>query len=151
MNAKSAAAKGEKVFSDEERAAIQERAREVKAAGRRHSGGDDADAEQELLAKIAEMGPSDRAMAERIHAIVMASAPDLEPRTWYGMPAYARKGKVICFFQPAEKFKARYSTLGFNEDAKLDDGAVWPVAYALTTLSDADEAKIGALVKKAAG
>jgi uncharacterized protein YdhG (YjbR/CyaY superfamily) len=151
MNAKRSTVKGEQVFSEEERAAIQERAREVKAAGRRRSGAGDADPEQELLAKIAEMGPSDRAMAERIHAIVMASAPDLSPRTWYGMPAYARNGKVICFFQPAEKFKARYSTLGFNEDAKLDDGAVWPVAYALTTLSDADEAMIGALVKKAAG
>ena len=102
-----------------------------------------------MLAKIAEMSEADRIMAERIHAVVRASAPDLVPRLWYGQPAYARNGKIICFFQPAEKFKSRYATLGFNDDAKLDDGTMWPTAFALTTLSAADEKRIAALVKQA--
>jgi uncharacterized protein YdhG (YjbR/CyaY superfamily) len=140
-------------FTDEERAAIKERARELRATGRRGSRAakaDEADQESEVLAKIAEMTGSDRAMAERIHAIVKASAPALSPKLWYGMPAYAKNGKVVCFFQPAQKFKARYATLGFNDSANLDDGAMWPTAFALTTLTGADEARIGALVKKAA-
>ncbi|HEY4189538.1 MAG TPA: DUF1801 domain-containing protein [Candidatus Limnocylindrales bacterium] len=132
-------------FSDEEKAAMRERAREQKAAAAKVDGNAD------LLAKIAEMDASDREMAERIHAIVTRSAPSLEPKTWYGMPAYARSGKIVCFFQPAKKFKTRYSTLGFNEDAQLDDGSMWPVAYALTELSAGDDARIGELVKKAAG
>ena len=112
----------------------------------------EADGERDLLEKISEMHEPDRAMAERIHAIVRANAPDLAPRTWYGMPAYAKDGNVVCFFQPAQKFKARYSTLGFNDKAHLDDGTMWPVAYALTAeLTAADEARIAALVKKAAG
>src|SRR5689334_2838009 len=127
-------------FTADERAAMKEHARELKTAG----------GESDVLAKIAEMTEPDRAMAERIHAIIKASAPDLSPRTWYGMPAYAKDGKVVCFFQPAQKFKARYSTLGFNDAANLDDGAMWPTAFAVTELTAADEAKIGALVKKAA-
>ena len=139
------------VFTDEERSAMKERAREVKASTRRSPRASEADGERDLLEKISEMREPDRAMAERIHAIVTASAPDLAPRTWYGMPAYAKDGNVVCFFQPAQKFKARYSTLGFNDRAHLDDGTMWPVAYALTELTAADEARIGALVKKAAG
>jgi uncharacterized protein YdhG (YjbR/CyaY superfamily) len=104
-----------------------------------------------VLEKIAEMQEADRAMANRIHALIKASAPSLSPKLWYGMPAYARDGKIVCFFQPAKKFKTRYSTLGFNDPAKLDEGAMWPVAYALTKLTAADEARIGALVKRAAG
>ena len=130
-------------FTAEERAAMKERARELKAASRR------ADGESEVLAKIAEMPKSDRALAERVHAIVKASAPDLSPRTWYGMPAYARDDKVVCFFQSAEKFKSRYATLGFSDKASLDDGAMWPTSFALKELTPADEKKIGALVKKA--
>ncbi|HEX9035404.1 MAG TPA: DUF1801 domain-containing protein [Ktedonobacterales bacterium] len=131
-------------FTDEERAAMKERAREVKAGK--------ADGERDLLAKIAEMPPSDRAMAERLHAIVKANAPDLSPKTWYGMPAYANKdGKIVCFFQPAAKFKTRYATFGFNDSARLDEGSVWPVAYALKELTAADEERISALVKKAVG
>ena len=130
---------------------MKERAREVKSSTRRSPRASEADGERDLLEKISEMREPDRAMAERIHAIVTASAPDLAPRTWYGMPAYAKDGNVICFFQPAQKFKARYSTLGFNDRAHLDDGTMWPVAYALTELTAADEARIGALVKKAAG
>jgi uncharacterized protein YdhG (YjbR/CyaY superfamily) len=130
-------------FTAEEKAAMRERARELKAATGK------ADAERDVLAKIAEMPASDRAMAERIHAIVKASAPALSPRTWYGMPAYTRDGKVICFFQAADKFKARYATFGFNDDANLDESTMWPTSWALTALSAADEAKIGALVKKA--
>jgi uncharacterized protein YdhG (YjbR/CyaY superfamily) len=136
-------------FTDEERAAMKERAREVRAS--RSSRASRADGEADLLQKISEMAEADRAMAERVHAIVMASAPDLSPRTWYGMPAYARDGNVVCFFQPAQKFKARYATLGFNDRARLDDGTMWPVAYALTELTAADEARIAELVKKAAG
>ena len=140
--------KTSKVFSDDERDAIKNRAAEVKAASRK---GAPADAEAVLLAKVDEMAEPDRAMAKRLHAIVRASAPSLSPTTWYGMPAYARDGKIVCFFQPAKKFKTRYSTLGFNDAARLDDGAMWPVAYALTELTAPDEARIGALVKKAAG
>jgi uncharacterized protein YdhG (YjbR/CyaY superfamily) len=133
-------------FSDEERAAMQERAKEA----RRGRAGK-ADGEQDVLAKIAEMTAADRAMAERLHAIVKAHAPDLEPRTWYGMPAYARDGKVVCFFQSAQKFKSRYATLGFSDRANLDDGSMWPTAFALKKLTRADEARIAALVERATG
>ena len=132
-------------FTDEEKAAMQQRAKEQKAARR---GVSREDGERDVLAKIAEMPQSDRVMAERIHAIVKANAPDLAPRTYYGMPAYAKDGKVICFFQPADKFKARYATFGFNDDAKLDDGAMWATSWALTKLTAADEARIAALVKQ---
>ena len=132
-------------FTADERAAIRERAREQKAQASKEQG------ERDLLAKIAEMTESERAMAERIHAIVKASAPSLAPTTWYGMPAYAREGKIICFFQPAQKFKTRYSTLGFNDAAHLDDGGMWPVAFALKELTLAAEKRIAALVKQAAG
>jgi len=131
-------------FTDEERAAMQERAQELKAA---RSG--KADGESDVLAAIAKMPRSDRAMAKRLHAIIKTSAPDLSPKTWYGMPAYAKDGKVVCFFRGAHKFKERYAMLGFNDAANLDKGATWPVAYALKELTAADEAKIGALVKKA--
>ena len=144
-SAKSATVKASKVFTAEERDAMKERAREVKAAARAGKG----DGESDVLAKIAEMPKSDRAMAERIHAIVKASAPALTPKTWYGMPAYARDGKVICFFTSADKFKSRYATFGFNDDANLDDGTFWPTSFALTKLTAADEKRIGALVKKA--
>jgi len=137
-------------FSDEERAAMKERAREQKAASRRGPRAEKADGEGDVLAKIAEMAEPDRAMAERLHAIIKAAAPALSPRLWYGMPAYARDGKVVCHFQDAQKFKTRYATLGFSDAANLDDGAIWPVAYALTELTAAVEARIGALVKKAA-
>jgi len=136
-------------FTDEERAAMKEYLQEKKAAARRGRGADKADAESEVLAKIAEMQQPDRAMAERLHAIVKASAPTLAPRLWYGMPAYARDGKVVCFFQSAQKFKTRYATLGFMHEANLDEGAMWPTAFALTELTAAEEARIGALVKKA--
>jgi len=136
-------------LSDEERAAIKERAAELKAAGRRRRNSGGEDGERDVLAKIAEMQQPDRALAERLHAIIAAAAPDLSPKLYYGMPAYARDGKVVCFFQNAQKFKTRYSTLGFNEEANLDDGTMWPTAYALTELSEADEAAIAALVKKA--
>jgi uncharacterized protein YdhG (YjbR/CyaY superfamily) len=126
---------------------MKEHARELKAAAKR--GAARADGDADVLAKIAEMPKSDRAMAERIHAVVKASAPDLVPRTWYGMPAYSKDGKVVCFFQAADKFKARYATFGFNDTANLDDGAMWPTSWALTKLTAADEKKIGALVKKA--
>src|SRR5215813_8059845 len=131
-------------FTDEERGAMKERAKELKAAARK------ADAESDVLAKIAEMTESDRALAERIHAIVKASAPDLSPKLWYGMPAYAKNGKIVCFFQSAQKFNARYATFGFNDTANLDEGAMWPTAFALTKLTAAAEARIAALVKKAA-
>jgi uncharacterized protein YdhG (YjbR/CyaY superfamily) len=134
-------------FTDEERAAMKERAKEQKAAARR--GKDKADGERDVLAKIAEMSASDRALAERLHAVVKASAPDLSPRLWYGMPAYAKDGKVICFFQAAEKFKTRYATFGFSDDANLDDGTMWPTAFGLMELTAADEARIGALVRQA--
>lgn len=135
-------------WTDEERAAMKEHARELKAAARR--GAAKADGEADVLAKIAEMPDSDRVMAERIHEVVKANAPDLDPRTWYGMPAYAKDGKVLCFFQAADKFKARYATFGFNDIAKLDAGAMWPTSWALTKLTAADEKRIGELVKKAA-
>jgi uncharacterized protein YdhG (YjbR/CyaY superfamily) len=138
-----------KVFTDEERAAMVERAQEAKAE-RRGKGADKADGESDLLAKIAEMPEADRVIAERIHAIVKANAPTLVPRTWYGQPAYANEdSKVICFFQPADKFKSRYATIGFNDDANLDDGSMWPTAFAITKLTAAGEKTIAALVKKA--
>jgi uncharacterized protein YdhG (YjbR/CyaY superfamily) len=136
-------------LTDEERAAMKARTRELKAEARRGRGADKADGESEVLAKIAEMPQPDRAMAERLHAIIKASAPALSPKTWYGMPAYAKDGKVVCFFQGAYKFKSRYATFGFDVAANLDDGAMWPVAFALTELTAADEARIAALVKKA--
>ncbi len=130
-------------FTDEEKDAMKDRVEEQKVASRK------ADGESEVLAKIAEMREPDRAMARRLHAIIKTSAPALSPRTWYGMPAYAKDGKVLCFFQSAQKFKTRYATFGFNDAAKLDEGAMWPVAFALTKLTADDEARIGALVKKA--
>jgi uncharacterized protein YdhG (YjbR/CyaY superfamily) len=135
--------KKSKGFTAEERAAMKERAQELKAEAR------NADGEKALLAKIAEMPASDRAMAERLHAIVKATAPALSPKTWYGMPAYARDGKVVCYFQSADKFKARYATLGFSDEANLDEGTMWPTAFALKELTAAAEAQIGALVKEA--
>ncbi len=136
-------------FTDEERVAMKERVQEQKAAARRGPRADKADGESAVLAKIAEMPEPDRAMAERLHALIKASAPALSPRTWYGMPAYAKDGKVVCFFQSAQKFKTRYATLGFSDEANLDEGAIWPTAFALTELTAADEGRIGALVKKA--
>jgi uncharacterized protein YdhG (YjbR/CyaY superfamily) len=131
--------KGSRGFTDEERAAMRERAKELKSAGE----------ESDVLAKIAEMPTTDRVMAERIHAIVKASAPALSPRTWYGMPAYAKDGKVVCFFRSAAKFKTRYATLGFSDKANLDDGAMWPTDFALKKLTAAEEARIATLVKRA--
>jgi uncharacterized protein YdhG (YjbR/CyaY superfamily) len=150
-SAKSTTAKNKTsgAFTDEERAAMKERAREERAAARRGPRAAKADGESEVLAKIAEMRETDRAMAERIHAVVKDSAPALSPRTWYGMPAYAKDGKVVCFFQSAQKFNTRYATLGFNDVAHLDEGTMWPTAFALTELTAADEARIGELVKKA--
>ena len=149
-SAKTATVTGKPVtgFTDEERAAMKERAKELKAEERANK--DRAAGESDVLAKIAEMPEPDRAMAERLHAIIKASAPALSPRTWYGMPAYANKeGKVVCFFQSAQKFNTRYATLGFSDAASLDEGALWPVAFALKELTAAEEAGIGALVKKA--
>jgi uncharacterized protein YdhG (YjbR/CyaY superfamily) len=140
-----ASSKSSKRFSSEERDAMKERARELKAASSK------AEDEKAVLEKIAEMPDPDRTMAERIHAIVKANAPALAPKTYYGMPAYAKDGEVVCFFTPAAKFKTRYATFGFNDSASLDDGAMWPTSFALTKLTTADEAKIGALVKKAVG
>ncbi|MDQ3857822.1 MAG: DUF1801 domain-containing protein [Actinomycetota bacterium] len=128
---------------------MRERAQELKAAARRGPRAGKADGENDVLAKIADMPEPDRAMAERIHALVKASAPALSPRTWYGMPAYAKDGKVVCYFQSAEKFKSRYATFGFSDKANLDEGAMWPTSFALTELTSAEEARIGALVKKA--
>jgi uncharacterized protein YdhG (YjbR/CyaY superfamily) len=133
--------KASKGFTKEERAAMRERVRELKAG--------EADGESEVLAKIAEMPASDRAMAERLHSLIRANAPTLTPRTWYGMPAYAKDGKVVCFFQSAEKFKARYATFGFSDKASLDQGAMWPTSFALKELGAAEEKKVGALLKKA--
>jgi uncharacterized protein YdhG (YjbR/CyaY superfamily) len=130
-------------FTPEERAAMKERAQELKAEAAK------ADGESALLAKVAEMQASDRAMAKRLHAIVKASAPTLSPKTWYGMPAYAKDGKIVCYFQSAEKFKSRYATFGFSDEANLDKGAMWPTSFALKDLTAAEEAKIGALLKKA--
>ena len=135
------AAKKSNGFTAGERAAMKERARELKAG--------QGDGERAVLAKIAEMREPDRAMARRLHAIIQASAPDLSPKTWYGMPAYAKDDKVVCFFQSAQKFKARYATLGFSDTANLDDGAMWPTSFALKELTSAEEAKISALVKRA--
>lgn len=142
---------GSKGLTAEERAAMKERVQELKTEARRASGAAKGDGETDVLAKIAEMPEHDRAMAERIHAIVMTSAPDLVPRTWYGMPAYARDGKVVCFFQDAAKFKARYATFGFNDAAHLDEGAMWPTSFALTELTADGEARIAELVRKAVG
>jgi uncharacterized protein YdhG (YjbR/CyaY superfamily) len=136
-------------FTDEERGAMKERAKELKAATRRGRHADESDGESAVLAKIAEMPEPDRVLGERVHAIVKASAPALSPRLWYGMPAYAKDGKVVCFFQCAQKFKTRYATFGFNDVANLDEGTMWPIAFALTELTAADEARIGALVKQA--
>ena len=134
-------------FTDEERSAMKERVREMKAEARMNK--DRAEGESALLEKIAEMQESDRVMAERLHEIITASAPELMPKTWYGMPAYARDGKVICFFQSAQKFNARYATLGFNDGANLDEGVMWPTSFALKDLTPAEAQKISALVKKA--
>jgi uncharacterized protein YdhG (YjbR/CyaY superfamily) len=139
--------KKSKGFTDEERAAMKNRAQELKAEARASK--DKAEGENSVLAAIDAMKEPDRSMAQRIHAIVKATAPDLSAKTWYGQPAYARDGKVVCFFQPAQKFNTRYSTLGFNDEARLDDGSMWPVAFALKGLTAAEEAKIVALVKKA--
>ena len=150
-SAKSTSATGKtfKGLTDEERAAMKERTQELKAEARRGPRADKADEERAVLAKIAEMPEPDRAMGKRLHAIIKASAPALSARLWYGMPAYAKDGKVVCFFQAAQKFKSRYATFGFNDTANLDEGAMWPVAFALTELTAADEARISALVKKA--
>jgi uncharacterized protein YdhG (YjbR/CyaY superfamily) len=136
-----------KGFTPEERAAMKERARELKAEARANKSR--ADGESDVLAKIAEMHGPDRAMAKRLHAIVKASAPALSPKTWYGMPAYAKDGKVVCYFQSAQKFNSRYATFGFSDAANIDEGAMWPTSFALKELTAADEARIGALVKKA--
>ncbi|MFE7328957.1 iron chaperone [Streptomyces sp. NPDC057565] len=151
-SAKSTSAADEKHdgFTDEERGAMKERAKELRTAARRSPRAAKADAESEVLAKIAEMPEADRVLAERLHDIVKAGAPDLSPRLWYGMPAYAKNGKVVCFFQSAQKFKTRYATLGFSDQAALDEGTMWPTTYALTELTAADEARIGELIKKAA-
>ena len=146
MADKKSANKATKGFTDDERAAMRERAQEMKAAARQTAAADDVAA---VLEKIAAMSPTDRAMAEKLHAIITKSGPALAPKLWYGMPAYAKDGDVICFFQSAHKFKTRYSTLGFSDKAALDDGAMWPTSYALTQLTAADEARIGTLVKKA--
>ena len=149
QSAKNATGKASKLFTDEERAAMKDRAQEMRAAARRGPRASKADGESDVLAKIAEMPEPDRVMAERLHAIVKASAPALSPRTWYGMPAYAKDGNVVCFFQSAQKFKTRYATLGFSDKANFDEGAMWPTAFALKQLSADVEARVGALVKKA--
>ena len=143
------AGKAVKGFTDDERAAMKERAQELKAEARPGPRAEKADGEGDVLAKIAEMPEPDRAMAGRLHAIVKASAPALSPRTWYGMPAYAKDGNVVCFFQSSHKFKTRYATLGFSDKANLDEGTMWPAAFALKELTAADEIRIAALVKKA--
>jgi uncharacterized protein YdhG (YjbR/CyaY superfamily) len=146
MSAKKATQKSEG-FTDEERAAMKERARELKAEARANK--KKAEGESDVLAKIAEMVEPDRTMAERLHEIVTASAPTLSPKTWYGMPAYAKDGKVVCFFQSAQKFNSRYATFSFSDKANLDEGAMWPISFALKELTAAEEAKISALVKRA--
>jgi uncharacterized protein YdhG (YjbR/CyaY superfamily) len=150
-SAKSTTATGKKSkgFTDEERAAMKQRAQELKAEARRGPRAEKADGESAVLAKIAEMPEPDRGMGKRLHAIIKASAPALSPKTWYGMPAYAKDGKVVCFFQSAQKFNSRYATFGFNDAANLDEGAMWPTSFALTELTATEQAKIGALVKKA--
>jgi uncharacterized protein YdhG (YjbR/CyaY superfamily) len=149
--AKSTAATGKTFegFTDDERAAMKEHAQELKTAARRGKSAAKADGESDVLAKIAEMQESDRVIGERLHAVIKASAPALSPKLWYGMPAYAKDGKVVCFFQSAQKFNARYPTFGFNDTANLDQGTMWPTAFALTKLTAADEARIAELVKKA--
>ena len=147
---RASAAKPSNVWSDEERAAMQASARERKAASRRDPAEERAEGERDVRAKIAEMPEPDRTMAARIHEIVSATAPDLMPRTYYGMPAFAKDGKTVCFFKPASKFKERYSTFGFEQKASLDEGSMWPGSFALTELTAADEQRIAALVKKAA-
>ena len=144
------APKRSKAFTDEERAAMKERAQELMAAARRGPRAGKADGESAVLAKIAQMPEPERAMARRLHAIIKASAPALSPKTWYGMPAYAKDGKIVCFFQSAQKFKSRYATFGFSDTANLDAGAMWPTSFALKELTATEEARIGALVKKAA-
>ena len=150
QSAKRTTGKASKGFTDEERAAMRDRVQELKTAARRGPRAGKADGESDVLAKIAEMPEPDRAMAERLHALITASAPALSPRTWYGMPAYAKDGNVVCFFQSAQKFKSRYATFGFSDRANLDAGAMWPTSFALKELTTAEEAKIGELVKKAA-
>ena len=142
---KPATSAGSTGFTSAEKAAMKERARELKAEAEK------ADFEADLLAKISEMPAADRAMAKKIHALIKSTAPDLTPKTWYGMPAYAKNGKVVCFFQSADKFKARYATFGFSDEAKLDEGNMWATSWALKELTPADEARIGALVRKAVG
>jgi uncharacterized protein YdhG (YjbR/CyaY superfamily) len=149
QSGKRATGKASKGFTDEERAAMRERAQELKAAARRGPRAGKADGESDVLATIAEMPEPDRAKAERLHASIKASAPALSPRTWYGMPAYAKDGKVVCFFQSSQKFQTRYATFGFSDKANLDEGAMWPTSFALKELTTAEEARIGALVKKA--
>jgi uncharacterized protein YdhG (YjbR/CyaY superfamily) len=148
-SAKRTTGEASKGFTDEERAAMRERARELKAAARRGPRAGMADGEGDVLARIAEMPEPDRTMAGRLHGLIKASAPGLSPRTWYGMPAYAKDGDVVCFFQSAQKFKTRYATFGFSDKASLDEGDMWPTAFALKKLTAAEEARIGALVKKA--
>ena len=150
-SAKNTTTPGEKSdgFTDEERAAMKERVQELKAEVRRGPRAAKADGERDVLAKIAEMPAPDRVMAERLHALIKASAPALSPKTWYGMPAYANEGKVVCYFTPASKFKERYATFGFNAAANLDEGNMWPTSFALTELTATEEARISALVKKA--
>ena len=149
QSAKRTTGKASKGFTEEERAAMRERAQELKAGARRGQRAGKADGEIDVLAKIAEMPEPDRAMAERLHAIIKASAPALSPRTWYGMPAYAKDGKVVCFFQSAQKFKTRYATFGFSDKANLDEGTMWPTSFALKGLTAAEEKTIVALVKQA--
>jgi uncharacterized protein YdhG (YjbR/CyaY superfamily) len=149
QSAKRTTGKESKGFTDEERAAMREHAQELKAVARRGPRAGEADGESDVLAKIAEMPERDRAMATRLHAIIKASAPAISPRTWYGMPAYAKDGNVVCFFQSGQKFKTRYATFGFSDKAHLDEGAMWPTSFALTQLTTAEEARILALVKKA--
>src|SRR5919205_4357177 len=144
-----ATGKKSKGFTDEERAAMKERAQELKAEARRGPRADKPDGESDVLAKIAEMPEPDRAMGKRLHEIIKASAPALSPKTWYGMPAYAKDGKVVCFFQSAQKFNSRYATFSFSDKANLDEGAMWPTSFALKELTATEEAKIGALVKRA--
>jgi uncharacterized protein YdhG (YjbR/CyaY superfamily) len=146
-SASSASKKQSPAFTADERAAMRERAKELKAEARR--GADRAQGEKDLLEKIAQMPPADRAIAKRLHAIITATAPELAPKTWYGMPAYAKDGKNVCFFQAADKFKARYATLGFTDSANLDQGSMWPTSFAVKKLTAAEETKIRALVKKA--
>ncbi len=149
QSAKRTTGKGSKRFTAEERAAMRERAQELAAEARHGPHTDKADGEHAVLAKIAELPEPDRAMAERLHAIIKASAPDLSPKTWYGMPAYAKEGKVVCYFTPASKFKERYATFGFTATANLDEGSMWPTAFALQKLTATEEARIAALVKQA--